>query len=175
MMSVILIGKGIMLTKDIRALDILAKAVELGSLRQAAISKGVTSQAASRALAQLEESLGVRLLHRTTRSLSLTEEGKQLLEATQPALAVLDRAFARARQVKDEISGPLRIIGPRSAFPRFYGQSLTNTVVDTRTFSQKFSLMITWGTGFLIAWMWGFGLVLSLQRDLSHARCFARN
>ena len=105
-----------MLTKDIRAIDILAKAVELGSLRQAALAKGVTSQAASQALAQLEDSLGVRLLHRTTRSLSLTEEGRQLLEATQPALAVLDRALTRARQAKDEIAGPLRIVGPRSAF-----------------------------------------------------------
>lgn len=110
------IGEGSMLTKDIRALDILAKSVELGSLRQAAIAKGVTSQAASQALAQLEDSLGVRLLHRTTRSLSLTEEGRQLLEATQPALGALDRALTRARQSKDEIAGPLRIVGPRSAF-----------------------------------------------------------
>lgn len=105
-----------MMTKDIRAIDILAKAVELGSLRQAALAKGVTSQAASQTLAQLEDSLGVRLLHRTTRSLSLTEEGRQLLEATQPALAVLERALTRARQAKDEIVGPLRIVGPRSAF-----------------------------------------------------------
>lgn len=110
------IRKYSMLTKDIRAIDILAKAVELGSLRQAAMAKGVTSQAASQALAQLEDSLGVRLLHRTTRSLSLTEEGRQLLDATQPALAVLDRALTRARQAKDDIAGPLRIVGPRSAF-----------------------------------------------------------
>jgi DNA-binding transcriptional LysR family regulator len=105
-----------MLTKDIRAIDILAKAVEFGSIRQAAIAKGVTSQAASQTLAQLEASLGVRLLHRTTRSLSLTEEGRQLLDATQPALLALERAFTRARQSKDEIAGPLRIVGPRSAF-----------------------------------------------------------
>ncbi|WP_422614878.1 LysR family transcriptional regulator [Klebsiella grimontii] len=57
-------------------MDILAKAVELGSLRQAAFAKGVTLQAASQTLAQLEDSLGVRLLHRTTRSLSLTDEGR---------------------------------------------------------------------------------------------------
>ncbi|ELO0987933.1 LysR family transcriptional regulator [Citrobacter freundii] len=105
-----------MQTKDIRAIDILAKAVELGSLRQAAQVKGVTPQAASQSLAQLEESLGVRLLHRTTRNLSLTEEGRRLLDATQPAMAVLERALTRARQAKDEIAGPLRIVGPRSAF-----------------------------------------------------------
>ncbi|HHG1705011.1 LysR family transcriptional regulator [Klebsiella huaxiensis] len=99
-----------------RAIDILAKAVELGSLRQAAFAKGVTLQAASQTLAQLEDSLGGRLLHRTTRSLSLTDEGRQLLEATQPALAVLDHALTRARQANDEIVGPLRSVGPRSAF-----------------------------------------------------------
>ena len=105
-----------MLSRDIRAIEMLAKAVELGSLRQAAAAQNVSAQAASHALAQLEQSLGVRLLHRTTRSLSLTEEGRQLLEATQPALAVFNRALSRARQSKDEISGPLRIVGPRSAF-----------------------------------------------------------
>lgn len=105
-----------MLRKDIRAIDILAKAAALGSLRQAAIAQGITPQAASQALAQLEESLGVRLLHRTTRSLSLTEEGQQLLDETQPALAILERAFTRARQASDEVTGPLRIVGPRSAF-----------------------------------------------------------
>lgn len=105
-----------MLSKEIRAVDMLAKAIELGSLRQAAAAQNVTPQAISQAVAQLEESLGVRLLHRTTRSLSLTEEGRQLLDAAQPALAALDRAFAQTRLSKDEIAGPLRIVGPRSGF-----------------------------------------------------------
>ncbi|SAK94808.1 LysR family transcriptional regulator [Caballeronia temeraria] len=105
-----------MLSKDIRAIEILATAVELGSLRRAAASQNVTAQAVSQTVAQLEESLGVRLLHRTTRSLSLTEEGQQLLDATQPALVAFERALAQARLSKDEIAGPLRIVGPRSWF-----------------------------------------------------------
>ncbi|SAK99114.1 LysR family transcriptional regulator [Caballeronia temeraria] len=105
-----------MLSKDIRAIEMLAKAVELGSLRRAAASQNVTAQAVSQTVAQLEESLGVRLLHRTTRSLSLTEEGQQLLDAAQPALVAFERALAQARLSKDEIAGPLRIVGPRSAF-----------------------------------------------------------
>jgi len=60
--------------------------------------------------------LGVRLLHRTTRSLALTDEGQRFLETTRPALASLDRALSQARESKDEIAGPLRIVGPRSAF-----------------------------------------------------------
>jgi DNA-binding transcriptional LysR family regulator len=64
----------------------------------------------------LELHLGVRLLHRTTRSLALTEEGQHFLENTQPALAALDRALAAAREAKDDIAGPLRIVGPKSSF-----------------------------------------------------------
>lgn len=101
---------------ELRAIATFAKAVELGSIRRAAAAQGVTPQAASQALAQLEEHLGVRLLHRTTRSLSLTDEGQRFLETAQPALATLDRALNQARESKDEIAGPLRIVGPKSSF-----------------------------------------------------------
>ncbi|MCA0241496.1 MAG: LysR family transcriptional regulator [Proteobacteria bacterium] len=99
-----------------RAIASFAKAVELGSIRRAAAAQGVTPQATSQAIAQLEAHLGVRLLHRTTRSLALTDEGQRFLEATQPALAALERALSQVREAKDEIAGPLRIAAPRSAF-----------------------------------------------------------
>lgn len=105
-----------MAINELRAIDTFAKAVALGSIRRAALAQGVTPQAASQAIAQLEQQLGVRLLHRTTRSLALTDEGQRFLEATQPALAALERALSRARESKDEIAGPLRIVGPRSSF-----------------------------------------------------------
>ena len=101
---------------ELRAIATFAKAVELGSLRRAAAAQGVSPQAASQALAQLEQHLGVRLLHRTTRNLALTDEGQQFLESTQPALAALERALDRVRTTKDDIAGPLRIVGPKSAF-----------------------------------------------------------
>ena len=101
---------------ELRSIATFAKTAELGSLRQAAAAQGITPQAASQALAQLEQHLGVRLFHRTTRSLSLTDEGRQFLEAAQPALLGLQRALHMAREAKDEIAGPLRIIGPRSTF-----------------------------------------------------------
>ncbi len=101
---------------ELRSIAMFARAVELGSIRRAAIAQGVSPQAASHAIAQLERHLGVRLLHRTTRSLALTDEGRRFLESTQPALAALDRALCRVREAKDEIAGPLRIVGPRSAF-----------------------------------------------------------
>ncbi len=101
---------------ELRTISTFAKAVELGSIRRAALAQGVTPQAASQALAQLEDHLGVRLLHRTTRSLALTDEGRRFLETTQPALAALQRALEQARESTDAIAGPLRIVGPKSSF-----------------------------------------------------------
>ena len=105
-----------MALNELRAIATFTKAVELGSIRRAALAQGVTPQAASQVIAQLEQHLGVRLLHRTTRSLALTEEGQQFLDNTRPALAALDRALTVAREGKDEIAGPLRIVGPKSSF-----------------------------------------------------------
>jgi DNA-binding transcriptional LysR family regulator len=101
---------------ELRSISTFAKAVELGSIRRAALAQGVTPQAASQALAQLEEHLGVRLLHRTTRSLALTDDGRRFLETTQPALSALQRALEQARVSTDTMAGPLRIVGPKSAF-----------------------------------------------------------
>lgn len=101
---------------ELRSITTFVKTAELGSLRKAATAQSITPQAASQALAQLEQHLGVRLFHRTTRSMALTEEGLRFLEAAQPALLSLQRAMQTAKTTKDEIAGPLRIVGPRSMF-----------------------------------------------------------
>lgn len=99
---------------ELRAITTFIQAAELGSLRQAAAAQAITPQAASQALAQLESHLGVRLFHRTTRRLSLTEEGQQFLQAAQPGLATLQRALRGASRSREEIAGPLRIVAPRA-------------------------------------------------------------
>lgn len=101
---------------EFRSISTFAKAAELGSLRRAAAAQGMTPQAASQALAQLEKHLGIRLFHRTTRNMALTDQGRQFLEAAQPALLGLERALQVARTAKDEVAGPLRIAGPRLTF-----------------------------------------------------------
>jgi DNA-binding transcriptional LysR family regulator len=101
---------------ELRSIATFVKTAELGSLRQAAAAQGMTPQAASQALAQLEKHLGARLFHRTTRSMSLTDEGRQFLEAAQPPLLGIQRALDMARHVKEGVAGPLRIVGPHSVF-----------------------------------------------------------
>ena len=106
---------------ELRSLTLFAKIAELGSLRKAAQAQNMTAQAASQTLAQLEQHLGVRLFHRTTRSLALTDVGRQFLETALPAVTALQHAFAVTRRATEEIAGPLRIVGPRSVFaPLFW-------------------------------------------------------
>jgi DNA-binding transcriptional LysR family regulator len=97
---------------EVRALSIFVRVATLGNLRKAAVDQGISPQAASHAVMQLEKTLGVRLFHRTTRKLSLTEEGERLLHSVEPALAILSSALDDARRSKEEVAGPLRVSAP---------------------------------------------------------------
>jgi DNA-binding transcriptional LysR family regulator len=97
---------------EVRAISVFVRTAALGNLRRAAVDMGISPQAASHAVMQLEKSLGVRLFHRTTRKLSLTEEGQRLLQGVEPALAMLASAIDDARRSTEDIAGPLRISAP---------------------------------------------------------------
>ncbi|MGF6507589.1 DNA-binding transcriptional LysR family regulator [Paraburkholderia sp. 32] len=97
---------------EVRAISVFVRAATLGSFRRAAADLGISPQAASHAVMQLEKSLGVRLFHRTTRKLSLTEEGQRRLQGVEPALAMLSSAIDDARRSGEEVAGPLRISAP---------------------------------------------------------------
>lgn len=101
---------------EIRAIATFAKALGQGSIRKAALALGITPQAASHTIAQLERHLGVRVLHRTTRSLAATDEGRHLLEQALPAMAALEGALAQVKESRQAIAGPIRIAGPKSSF-----------------------------------------------------------
>jgi DNA-binding transcriptional LysR family regulator len=104
---------------DLKALATLARVVESGSFRKAAIAMGMAPQATSKTVRQLEEQLGVRLLHRTTRKLSLTEEGAQLVARIAPALADIHGAVEELQNARREVGGTLRITAPRSVGSHF--------------------------------------------------------
>lgn len=101
---------------ELRSITTFIKAAELGSLRKAAVDLGISPQAASKALAQLESHLDARLFHRTTRVMSLTDAGQRLLDEVQPSVQGMQRALENARKGRDDFAGPLRIAGPRSTF-----------------------------------------------------------
>ena len=105
-----------MAINELRSISIFVSAAELGSLRKAAAALDISPQAASQALSQLEQHLDVRLFHRTTRVMALTDEGRRFLEEAQPSLMGLRRALQSVKRAREEIAGPLRIVGPRSTF-----------------------------------------------------------
>src|SRR5690348_16759845 len=77
----------------------------------------MAQQAVSKSVAQLERSLGVELLERTTREVRLTAAGVALLEDAPSVLAAADGAFERAREVGRGLEGTIRVgaspaIGP---------------------------------------------------------------
>ncbi len=79
------------------------------SFRAAAVRMGVTPSALSHAMRQLEERLGIRLLHRTTRNVALTDPGRRLLERLRPAIAQIAVALETLDQERQRPFGVLRI------------------------------------------------------------------
>jgi DNA-binding transcriptional LysR family regulator len=79
------------------------------SFRAAASRLGVTPSALSHSMRQLEERLGVRLLHRTTRSVSATDAGLRLLERLRPAIDQVAGALEGLNQERQRPFGRLRI------------------------------------------------------------------
>jgi DNA-binding transcriptional LysR family regulator len=102
---------------DTRDLAILVHAARTGSLSAAARRLEITPMIASRRLAALERQVGVRLMHRTTRAVSLTPEGESFLEYASAMLETEEAARAVVAPVGAGVSGLLRVTAP-AAFGR---------------------------------------------------------
>ncbi len=88
-----------------------------GSLASAARQMGMTPMAVSRGLAALERELGVRLMHRTTRSVSLTPEGEEFLPYARTILDASEEARGTLTPASRGATGLLRVTAP-AAFGR---------------------------------------------------------
>ena len=97
---------------DLAAFLAVARA---GGFREAARAGGVSPSSLSEALRRLEARLGVRLLHRSTRSVMPTEAGVRLLERLGPALGEVEAALDVVNGFRDRPVGTLRLNVPASA------------------------------------------------------------
>ncbi len=86
-----------------------------GSFTRAAGVMGVSPSALSQTIRALEQRLNVRLLNRSTRSISLTEEGRHLLDQIDPGLSLIDQAILSIGNDRDEPMGEIRINTSRVA------------------------------------------------------------
>src|SRR5690349_19020904 len=89
-----------------------ARVVEEKSFTKAATKLGVAKSVVSARVSGLERSLGTRLLHRTTRKLSLTAEGSDLYERCARVVAAAEEAAAAVSGVGNEPHGLLRLNAP---------------------------------------------------------------
>ena len=96
------------------AIPVFVAVVENGGFSAAALKLGISKSAVSKRINQLEDHLGVRLLHRTTRKLSLTEAGERYLEHAAEALAAANQAEDAVTELQGEPQGQLRINAPMS-------------------------------------------------------------
>jgi DNA-binding transcriptional LysR family regulator len=96
-------------TRILGGVSTLAAVVESGSFVKAAEALGVTQSAVSRAVSRLETRLGIRLLHRTTRSVKLTAEGQRFYEEIAPMLSGIRDAVTSATGAAAVVSGRLRV------------------------------------------------------------------
>lgn len=135
-----------MTTIDLNRIAVFVRVVEAGSFTAAAKGLGVPVSSVSRSLANLETELGVRLLHRTTRRLSLTDGGQHFFQRMQTVVAETEEAaraisgFATAPRGVVRITAPPGLAGTQ--LPKLFARlaqrfpevtielKLTNQVVD---------------------------------------------
>ncbi|MDR2334150.1 MAG: LysR family transcriptional regulator [Burkholderiaceae bacterium] len=103
------------LPASLDALASFARVAHRRSFSAAARDLGVTASALSHSVAQLESALQLRLLHRTTRSVTPTEAGQLLLERLAPALGDMHQALEEVRSMSAAPTGRLRLNVPRQA------------------------------------------------------------
>lgn len=90
-------------------LQIFLRVAELGSFTAAGRRSGVSQSTVSKAVRSIEDRLGVRLLNRTTRRLSLTDEGRSFAGRIREVLSTLQEAESEARSAHEQLQGRLRI------------------------------------------------------------------
>lgn len=94
---------------NLRGMAVFASVVRHGSFSGAAKELGITTSAVSQQIRSLELDLGVALLHRSTRKLSLSEAGESLYTAALQMVKAVEQGRDSVSQLKDEIAGSLRI------------------------------------------------------------------
>ncbi len=141
-------------------LVLFAQVVEYGSFSKVAEINSLTNSVVSKRVKKLEEGLGVQLLYRTTRKLTLTDAGRTLYQGAKTVKQAADEAFDAVAGLGEAITGQIKISVPTisgelllaEAVAEFCGQypglnidmSLNNRFVDL--IDEGFDLVIRTGT-----------------------------
>ncbi|WP_437945010.1 LysR family transcriptional regulator [Sorangium sp. So ce296] len=97
---------------DLNRIAVFVRVVDEQGFTAAARVLGLPKSSISRSVALLEEALGARLLHRSTRSVRLTEAGAAFYERASRGVASLEEAAAMVADLQSVVRGPIRITAP---------------------------------------------------------------
>src|SRR4051812_30453253 len=97
---------------DLNRIAVFVRVVETESFTAAASALGLPKSSVSRGVSKLEEELGVRLLQRTTRKLSLTDAGRSYFHGVREAMQGLDQATGLVKEMGTEPQGLIRVTAP---------------------------------------------------------------
>ena len=100
------------MTDTLKDIPVFVASVEAGSFAQAAVRLHLSRSAVGKSIARLEERLGVRLFHRTTRSQRLTDNGALFYERCPRALEEIRGAESQLETGKHQVNGRLRVAVP---------------------------------------------------------------
>jgi DNA-binding transcriptional LysR family regulator len=103
-----------MKNNDLNQIRMFTKVAQLGSFTRAAENLGIEKSTVSTKISQLEKQLNIRLLHRTTRSVSLTDAGKQYLDYCEQALNILRQGEDYLAELNQVPKGRLRVSIPQN-------------------------------------------------------------
>jgi DNA-binding transcriptional LysR family regulator len=90
-------------------IGVVVAVVEAGSFVRAGEALGLSQPAVSRAVARLEQRLGIRLFHRTARSIALTDDGQRFYKEVAPHLQAINEATVSSRGAQTVVRGRLRV------------------------------------------------------------------
>lgn len=121
-----------MRTTDLSELAAFDAVARHRSFRRASEERGVTASAISHAVSNLEARVGIRLLNRTTRSVSLTDAGAMLLAQLSPAFGDIGSALDALNQFRDSPFGKVRINAPNSVAPFVLGPVIGPLIATNR-------------------------------------------
>jgi len=97
---------------SLRGIEVFVRSAQSGSFSKAALELGMTPQSVSSQVKALEDRVGVRLFHRTTRKISLTEEGSHFYERCRSGLDSIEEGLRSLTESTDEVFGVVRLAAP---------------------------------------------------------------
>jgi DNA-binding transcriptional LysR family regulator len=106
-----------MIQDPLEGMTVFVTVAETRNFRVAGERLGVSASAVSQALRKLEERLGVALVHRTTRSVSLSQAGEQLYASVRPAMSDVEAAIAGIGDLSDAPRGTIHLLISTTADP----------------------------------------------------------